>query len=139
MLNKGQVLVDFVVEFTLTVSNVARVCSVLLRPWQVYMDGASNAQGVGVDIVLVSPKGIRLEHLLRLSFRASNNEAECEALIAGLRVVKELDAQVVEIFSDSHLVVCQVEGSFEARDPQMTEYLKMVGTFLASFQKEKVS
>ena len=48
--------------------------------------------------MLVSPKGIRLEHSLRLSFRASNNEAEYEALIAGLRAVKEPDAQVVEIF-----------------------------------------
>ena len=57
-----------------------------------YVDVASNARGAGVGIVLVSPKGIRLEHSLRLSFRASNNEAEYEAFIVGLRVVKELDA-----------------------------------------------
>ena len=57
-----------------------------------YVDVASNARGVGVGIVLVSPKGIRLEHSLRLSYMASNNEAEYEALIVGLRAVKELDA-----------------------------------------------
>ena len=57
-----------------------------------YVDVASNARGAGVGIVLVSPKGIRLEHSLRLSCRASNNEAEYEALIVGLRAVKELDA-----------------------------------------------
>lgn len=55
--------------------------------------------------MLVSPKGVRLEHSLRQSFRASNNEAEFEALIAGLEVVKKLDAQAVEIFSDSRLVI----------------------------------
>ena len=42
--------------------------------------------------MLVSPNGVRLEHSLRKSFRASNNEAEFEALIAGLEVVKKLDA-----------------------------------------------
>ena len=57
-----------------------------------YVDVASNARGAGVGIVLVSPKGIRLEHSLRLSYIASNNEAEYEAFIVGLRVVKELDA-----------------------------------------------
>lgn len=90
--------------------------------------------------MLVSPKGIRLEHSLRLSFRASNNEAEYEALIAGLRAVKEPDAQVVEIFfSDSHLVVSQVEESFEARDPWMAKYLKLLGMLLADFRSVKVS
>ena len=57
-----------------------------------YVDVASNARGAGVGIVLVSPKGIRLEHSLRLSYMASNNEAEYEALIVGLRAVMELDA-----------------------------------------------
>ena len=133
-------LVDFVAVFMPTIHIAARVSSVSLRLWQVYMDGASNAQGAGVDIVLVSPKGIRLEHSLRLSFRASNNEAEYEALIAGLRAVKEPDAQVVEIFfSDSHLVVSQVEESFEARDPWMAKYLKLLGMLLADFRSVKVS
>ena len=42
--------------------------------------------------MLVSPKGVRLEHSLRLSFRASNNEVEYEALISRLRAIKKLDA-----------------------------------------------
>lgn len=66
---KGQVLADFVAEFTLTMSNVARFSLVLLRSWQVYVDGASNAREPGVGIVLVSPKSPRLEHSLRLSFK----------------------------------------------------------------------
>lgn len=66
---KGQVLADFVAEFTLTMSNVARFSLVLLRSWQVYVDGASNAREAGVGIVLVSPEGPRLEHSLRLSFK----------------------------------------------------------------------
>lgn len=99
----------------------------------------SNAQGARVGIVLVSPEGVRLEHLLRLSFRASNNEVEYEALISRLKAVKKLDVQLVEIISDSCLVVSQVGGSFEVKDPWLAEYLKMIGTLLASFQKAKVS
>lgn len=60
-------------------------------------------------------------------------------MIAGLRVAKKLNAKMVEVFLDSRLVVSQVEGSFEARDPQLVEYLKMVGTLLDSFQHVRVS
>ena len=60
-------------------------------------------------------------------------------MIAGLKVAKKLNAKMVKVFLDSRLVVSQVEGSFEARDPQLVEYLKMVGTLLDSFQQVRVS
>ena len=81
------------------------------------MDVASNVRGAGVRIVMISPKGLRIEKSLRLGFQASNNAAEYEALIARLRAVQKLGAKEVEIFLNSRLVVSQVEGSFEARDP----------------------
>ena len=55
-------------------------------------DGASSAMRVGVGIVIITPKGIRLEHSFRLGFRASNNEVEYEALLAGLRAILDLGA-----------------------------------------------
>ena len=70
-----------------------------------YVDGASNTRGLGVKILMVSPEGLRLEKSLRLGFCTSNNEAEYEALIAGLQVVQRLNAEEVEMFSDSRLVV----------------------------------
>lgn len=103
------------------------------------VDEASNARGAGIGIVLVLSEGLRVEHSLRLSFWALNNEAEYEALIMGHRAARKLDAKEVEIFLASLLVVNQVEGSFESRDPQMAEYLKLVGTMLTNFQKVKVS
>ena len=51
------------------------------------MDGALSAIGAGAGIVIVTPEGIRLEHSFRLRFKASNNEAEYEALLVGLRTV----------------------------------------------------
>jgi len=92
-------------------------------------------RGLGVKIVMVSPEGLRLEKSLRLGFCTSNNEAEYEALIAGLQVVQRLSAEEVEVFSDSRLVVSQIEGSFEAKDYRMLQYLKLFGSLRANFQK----
>ena len=78
------------------------------------MDGASSAKRAGTGIVIITPKGILLEHSIRLGFNASNNEAEYEALLAELRSVSRLEARDVEIYLDSRLVVNQVQGSFEA-------------------------
>ena len=54
------------------------------------------------------PEGILLEHSFRLGFNASNNEVEYEVLLAGLRAVSRLEAQDVEVYSDSRLIVNQV-------------------------------
>ena len=110
---KGQVLDDFVAEFS-PKKKGEMVCHVESRPWRVFVDGASSAMRAGARIVIITSEGIRLEHSFRLGFRASNNEAEYEALLAGLRTVLGTGAQDVEIYSDSRLVVSQVQGSFEA-------------------------
>ena len=68
------------------------VCHVENRLWKEFVDRASSALGVGAEIVIITPKGIRLEHSFRLRFRAFNNEAEYEALLAGLRVVLGMGA-----------------------------------------------
>ena len=122
---KGQVLIDFVVEFSPR-RGTEIVCPVEVIPWEVFMDSASNALGVGVGIVVITPEGIKLEHSFRLGFKASNNEAKHEALLVGLRVVSDLGAKEVEVYSNSRLMVNQVQGSFEAKDPQMMEYLQLV-------------
>ena len=72
------------------------------------MDGASSAMGAGTEIVIITPKGIRLEHSFRLGFKASNNEAEYKAFLTRLRTVLGMGARDVEIYLDSRLVVNQV-------------------------------
>ena len=109
-----------------------------VRLWQVYVDGASNARGSKVRIVMISPKGLRLEKSLRLGFHTSNNEAEYEALTAGLKAVIKLGAEKVEIFSDSKLVVSRIEGSFETKDSRMSQYLKLFEALRVVFQRVNV-
>ena len=88
---KGQVLADFVTEFSPR-SEMEVICHVDCCPWKVFVDGASSAMGAGVGIVIITPEGIRLEHSFSLGFRASNNEAKYEALLAGLRAVRDMGA-----------------------------------------------
>ena len=130
---KGQVLVDFMVEFMPAPGVTVGVCQVSVQSWRVFVDGAFNARGSGVEIVMISPMGLRLEKSLRLGFQASNNEAKYEAFIAGLRAAQKLGAEEVEIFLDSRLAVSQVEGNFEAKESRMSLYLKLLGTLQACF------
>ena len=63
-----------------------------------------------MELVLISPQRIIVEKSLRLGFSATNNEAEFEALLVGMTMVQKMGGKVVEIFSDSRLVVGQVKG-----------------------------
>ena len=91
--------------------------------WKAYVDGAANQKGSGVGLVLISPKGITIEKSLRLGFSITNNEAEYEALLEGMSMVEKLGGKSINMFSDSRLVVGQVNGELEVRDERMQGYL----------------
>ena len=64
-----------------------------------------DATRLGAGIVLSSPKGDRLRYALQIHFAASNNIAEYEALVHGLRLAKELSIRRILCYGDSDLVV----------------------------------
>ena len=98
------------------------------------MDGTANQKGSGIGIILVSPKQVTMEKSWRLGFPATNNEAEYEALRAGMIMVKKLEGKVVEVFSDSRLIMRQVKGEFEAKDQRMQWYLGKIKQLQSSFK-----
>ena len=108
------------------------------RPLRVFVNGASNVMGAGAGIDIVTLEGIRVEHSFRLGFKALNNEVEYEALLIGLRAALCLRATDLEVYSDSRLVVSQIEGSFETKDPRMISYLKLVKQTMSKFQKTRL-
>ncbi|KAI5333905.1 hypothetical protein L3X38_024037 [Prunus dulcis] len=116
--------------------SASAVSSVLIRS----KDNAEHPvhYGCGAGLVLVSPDKVALEYALRFNFQASNNEAEYEALLAGLRLAKEMDARQIQIFSDSQLVVHQVNQDFTAKDASMTAYLQHARHLLATFQAHSI-
>jgi ribonuclease HI len=78
--------------------------------------------GLGVGVVLTSPKGDKLQYVLQMHFRASNNIAEYEALVHGLKMAKEIGIRRILCFGDSDLVVHQVSGDWDAKDANMASY-----------------
>ena len=75
---------------------------------------------------MISPESIIIEKSLRLDFSATNNDAEYETLLVGMTMVQKMGGKVVKIYSDSRLVVGQVQGELEAKDLRMQEYLNQV-------------
>ena len=130
---KGQILAGFVAEFTEgapekgeTVIGVLVMSTIVIPLWEVYTDEASNKKGAGIRIVLITSKKLIMEKSLRLGFLATNNEAKYETLLAGVAMVKQLGEEAMKLYSDSRLVVGQVNGDFKAQDERMQGYLAMV-------------
>jgi hypothetical protein len=58
--------------------------------WKMYFDGSLNLEGVGEGVLFISPQGDHLKYILQIHYKASNNGAEYEALIHGLRIAVSL-------------------------------------------------
>jgi hypothetical protein len=126
---KSQVLADFVAEWT---EIQTPPVSIEHETWTMYFDGSIMKEGIGVGLVFISPLGVRMEYLVRLHFSASNNTAEYEALINGLRIAVELGIKRLEIRGDSKLVVDQVMKDKNCMDPKMAAYCQVVRDLEAS-------
>ena len=135
---KGHILADFVMEFTSAELAKATQLMSNLPIWRLSIDGAANAQGSGVGLILTSPDGIDIEYALRFGFRASNNEVEYEAVIAGLNLSHSMEVDQLEVCSDSQLVVKQIEDSYEAKGEKMILYLKKVWELLKKFIRVQI-
>ncbi|XP_034197876.1 uncharacterized protein LOC117613376 [Prunus dulcis] len=145
---KAQALADFVAEFTPLAEKEklvnqkkesSKADGTSAEPsqprdmWQLRVDGASNQKGAGAGVVITTPDGTLLEQAITLGFPASNNEAEYEALLAGLRLAKELAIKRLAIYSDSQLITNQASGEYMAKHPRMILYLDKVQELLKAF------
>ncbi|XP_075633963.1 uncharacterized protein LOC142606479 [Castanea sativa] len=143
---KGQVLADLVAEFAepslednakgldMDEKSIGMISCKEPATWKVYVDGITNQRGSGVGLVLMSPEGLMFEKSLRLGFLATNNKAEYEALLVGMDMIQKMGGKSVHMFSNLQLVVGQVEGTLEARDPRMQEYLTRARYLQSKFE-----
>src|SRR3954464_13536249 len=90
--------------------------------WKMHFDGSKLRNGLGAGIVLTSPKKDQLRYVLQIHFAASNNVAEYEALVHGLKMAKEIGIRRILCYGDSDLVVQQVSGTWDALDANMALY-----------------
>ncbi|KAL0401606.1 UNVERIFIED_CONTAM: hypothetical protein Slati_4190500 [Sesamum latifolium] len=94
--------------------------------------------GSGAGIVIESPQGDKFEYAIKLEYPSSNNEAEYEAFLAGGELALAAGAKKVIIYSDSQLIVNQVQGSSEARDEKMAKYFAKAKNLLEKFEEASV-
>ena len=87
-----------------------------------YFDGSVMAPGSGAGVIPISTDGSRLRYAIRLHFLASNNTAEYEALINGLRITIELGAMRLYVHGDSELVANHVMKESSCKSPLMVAY-----------------
>ena len=92
-------------EFTPSNTSMKPIETTQLAPdlpiWRLFVDGASNSQGSGAGLILTSPDRIDVEYALRFRFKASNNEAEYEVVIVELNLAHSMEADQLEVCSDS--------------------------------------
>lgn len=91
--------------------------------WNLEIDGSVNKLGAGVGVWIYNlDKNHSEGHAYRLNFRCTNNMAEYEALILGLKLVRNLGAQRVSVIGDSELVVNQIKGVYMTEDTRLGYY-----------------
>ncbi|CAA7017574.1 unnamed protein product [Microthlaspi erraticum] len=122
---KSQVLADFIVEIP---PELATQDDEQILKWTLHVDGSISRQGAGVGIRLI------LEQSIKLDFPASNNEAEYEAIIVGLRLAEAVGAEHVHAFCDSQLFAKQFSGDYDTKDDRMDAYLKQTQRLAKAFK-----
>jgi ribonuclease HI len=91
-----------------------------------YFYGSYTLKGAGAGVMLIPPEGDTLKYVIQLEFSATNNIAEYEGLVTGLRLVKELSIRRLLIRGDSQLVAKQLQKEYDCNSDKMAEYLTEV-------------
>ena len=115
---KGQVVADFIAEFTLGDGQGVEE----KRQWNIYTNRSSNRQARGAGIMIQTPEGDEIRCMIRLDFPTTNNEAEYEALVAGLDLTRATGADSMVVHYDSQMVTNQVNGGYECKNERMGRY-----------------
>jgi ribonuclease HI len=120
---KSQILADFVAEWTDTQLPPPQIQA---ECWTLYFDGSVMKTGAGAGLLFVSPLGEHMRYAVRLHFPASNNMAEYEALLCGLKIAIEIGIKRLDVRGDSQLVIDQVMTNASCHDDKMEAYCKAV-------------
>jgi ribonuclease HI len=101
--------------------------------WKMFFDGASSKEGVGAGMVFVSPAQEIISLSYKLEFETTNNVAEYEALVLGLRAAKDMGIKEILTFGDVELIVHQIINIYQAKHPRLRNYRNEVWDLIDSF------
>lgn len=106
-----------------------------------HTDGAArgNPGPAGIGVVIEMPTGNVMQRIARAIGQRTNNQAEYEAVIAGLRAARELNAQHVSLFLDSQLVARQLRGEYKVKDVALKALFETARELLKQFARVRIT
>jgi len=108
----------------------SRLCQRSATPeadqWTLNVDGSSNPKGTGGGIVLEGPNDILIKKSIHFAFKTSNNQAEYEAILAGLSLAREVGIKSLTCKTDSRLTVSHLNDEFQIKDSTLLQYYNLV-------------
>jgi ribonuclease HI len=129
---QSQALADFIADWMLGAHEEGT--SKDTEAWTVFCDGSWATFGAGAAVVLVAPSRVKTCFAVKLDFSCTNNIAEYEALLLGLRKLRAMGIRRAILKTDSQVIVGHVDKSSKARDPKLGKYLDVVRRLEASFE-----
>jgi ribonuclease HI len=93
------------------------------RAWVMYFDGSLKLGGGAAGVLFISPIGEQLKYVFQILFEVSNNKAEYEALLHGLRLAVSLGIKLLFVYGDSLLVIQQVNKEWDINKDTMDTYI----------------
>ncbi|CAJ2628893.1 unnamed protein product [Trifolium pratense] len=127
---KGQIVADFIVDHSAIESPQNYV---VVEPWILYFDGSKHQHGTGIGVLIISPQKIPTKFKYKINGICSNNEAEYEALIAGLEILLSLGAKDIKIKGDSELVLKQLTKEYKCIKEHLIRYFVIANALLKRF------
>ena len=127
---KSQALVDFIAEWTNLKEPPYPDVS---DHWSMFLDGSLNTNGAGAAILFISPNKDKLRYVLRILFQASNNVAEYEACLHGIRQAVQLGVKRLHVHGDSALVINQLNKEWDTNHEKMDLYCKEIWKWESNF------
>jgi ribonuclease HI len=101
--------------------------------WKMFFEGASSSIGAGAGVIFISPCQETISLSYKMEFETTNNVAEYEALVLGMRVAKEIGIKEVSVFGDAKLIIQQVSDFYRAKHPRLRSYRNEVWDLIDNF------
>lgn len=103
------------------------------QPWKMFFDGSFTQNGSGAGILFITPQKYSIPKSYKILFPCTNNIAEYEALVNGIKLAIEWKVVELHKYGDSQLVINQINNTYQTQDEKLMPYKRMVDDFKKYF------
>ncbi|XP_030923202.1 uncharacterized protein LOC115950091 [Quercus lobata] len=139
---KGRAIADHLAPYSLEEAEKIQgdfpdedIMGIEVESWKMYFDKATNQNGNGIGILLISPKGTHIPFSGKLNFPATNNTTEYEACIMGLQVALGLGVKELEVYGDSALISSQIQNKWKIKEERLMLYHECLQKWASKFNR----